>query len=138
MTKGKLMEIQGFQVRPGQPILWQRIEAAVIFVACLVVYYHLRLNGWLLVLLILAPDLSMVGYTRNTALGATLYNLAHNYGVPLVILLLSWGLSSEIGITVGLIWLAHCGMDRAVGYGLKYPTSFQETHLGRIGRNRPA
>jgi hypothetical protein len=132
------MEMQGFQVRPGQPILWQRIEAAVIFIACVVVYYHLRLNGWLFALLVLAPDLSMVGYTVNTALGATLYNLVHNYGLPLIVLIISWALVSEIGIAIGLIWLAHCGMDRVLGYGLKYPTSFQATHLGRIGRDKPS
>lgn len=131
------MSVSEFQVRPGQPILWQRIEGAVIFIACLVVYYHLRLNGWLFALLILAPDLSMVGYLSSTRLGATLYNLVHNYGVPLAVLGLGWALGSESGIALGLIWLAHCGMDRAAGYGLKDTSSFQETHLGRIGQQKP-
>lgn len=131
------MEVQGFYVQPGQPILWQRIEAAVILLVCAALYYHLRLNGWLFLLLILVPDLSMVGYMKSPAVGGALYNFAHNYGVPLLVLTTGWALASEVLIVVGLIWLAHCGMDRAVGYGLKYPTHFQHTHLGKIGRDRP-
>ncbi len=130
------MEAHEFYVQPGQPVVWQRIEAAVIFGLCLVMYYHLRLSGWLFVLLLLAPDLSMIGYTFSLSLGTTLYNLVHNYGIPLLVLTMGFALASELVISVGLIWLAHCGMDRAVGYGLKYPTHFQHTHLGKIGRDK--
>jgi hypothetical protein len=35
--------------------------------------------------------------------------------------------------SVALIWLAHIGFDRALGYGLKYKAGFGFTHLGRIG-----
>jgi hypothetical protein len=35
-------------------------------------------------------------------------------------------------VAVALIWFAHISMDRTVGYGLKYPTSFKDTHLERV------
>ena len=38
-----------------------------------------------------------------------------------------------IYISLGLIWFAHIGFDRMMGFGLKYPTRFGDTHLGRIG-----
>jgi hypothetical protein len=35
-------------------------------------------------------------------------------------------------LIAGAVLVAHVGMDRAVGYGLKYPTHFKDTHLQRI------
>jgi hypothetical protein len=95
--------------------------------------------GWLLfVALFFVPDVAMLGYLRDARTGALLYNLAHNYAVPL--LLAAGGLLTQRPVLVGvaLIWVAHIGLDRMLGYGLKYPTAFQDTHLGRIGRARGA
>lgn len=88
---------------------------------------------WFLVLLV-TPDVSMLGYLRGPHVGAITYNLAHNWligGLLLIAGLL--GASSLLG-QIGSILVAHTGIDRLLGYGLKYPTSFQDTHLGRIGR----
>ena len=78
----------------------------------------------------------MVGYLRSPRLGALTYNVAHNWAVGLGVL----GLGLATGVVavsvVGAILIAHVGMDRALGYGLKLPTSFQDTHLGRIGKDR--
>ena len=76
-------------------------------------------NPWLLVPLVLAVDVSMVGYLANPRVGAVTYNALHSW-LP----------------GLGAILVAHVGMDRLLGYGLKYPTSFADTHLGRIGRSR--
>ena len=92
---------------------------------------------WFLPLL-LVPDLSMLGYLRGPRLGAMTYNLVHNWLVGGLVLGLGWWLGSALLALAGAVLITHTGMDRLVGYGLKYPTSFQDTHLGRIGRRRQA
>ena len=115
---------------------WLRIEGAAALVAGVALFLA---NGgpWLLLLpLLLFPDVSMVGYLRGPRLGAALYNLVHNWGLGLA-LLGAWVVTgSAIVLLAGSILVAHVGMDRAAGYGLKLPTSFRDTHLGRIGRRR--
>jgi Domain of unknown function (DUF4260) len=83
-------------------------------------------------LLFLAPDLSMAGYLVGKKSGAMFYNSAHTYTVPLLAFLVLWlsGQTSFLGLI--LIWLAHIGFDRIVGYGLKYETAFKDTHLQRV------
>ena len=111
-----------------------RAEAIAIFVTGVLAY--LQLNGhplWLLPLL-LAPDLSMLGYVRGPAVGAVTYNLVHNLAVALALLVVGWlAAIAPLGLA-GAILVAHVGMDRALGYGLKLPTDFRATHLGRIGK----
>lgn len=112
-----------------------RLEAIALFVAGIVLY--LQLNGhplWLLPLL-LAPDLSMIGYAGGPGLGAISYNLVHNLAIALVALTVGWFAAIAPLALAGAILLAHVGMDRALGYGLKLPTGFRDTHLGRIGRD---
>lgn len=111
-----------------------RGEALAIFVAGVVLY--LQLNGhalWLLPLL-LAPDLSMIGYLGGPRLGAVTYNLAHNLIAALGLVALGWFAPVAPVALIGAVLLAHVGMDRTLGYGLKLPTDFRDTHLGRIGR----
>lgn len=117
---------------------WLRAEGVAAFVAGLALYGWL--GGWWLAVvpLLLLPDASMIGYLRGPRLGAITYNLAHNWALGLAVL----GLGLAIDLTgialAGAILIAHTGMDRALGYGLKLPTSFHDTHLGRIGRGRSA
>jgi hypothetical protein len=111
-----------------------RAESLATFLAGVLLY--LQLNGhalWLLPLL-LAPDLSMVGYLGGPRLGAITYNLAHNLVTALGLLAVGWfGAIAPVAL-FGAVLLAHVGMDRSLGYGLKLPTDFRDTHLGRIGR----
>ena len=111
---------------------WLRLEGAA--VAALAVFlYAAADHSWLLfALLILAPDLSFAGYLFGPPAGAVAYNVLHSYIAPatLAIVLLLLGAPTAIP----LIWAAHIGVDRLAGYGLKYPTAFHDTHLGRIGR----
>ena len=83
---------------------------------------------------LLVPDVAMVGYLRGPRLGAITYNLAHNWLVGGLVLALGVYLEINALAMAGAILVAHTGIDRVLGYGLKYPTSFQDTHLGRIGR----
>lgn len=102
----------------------------------------IALYGWLggpwlaLVPLLLVPDVSMMGYLRGPQVGALIYNLGHTYAVGLSTL--GVGLATNVNVVAlsGAVLIAHAGADRALGYGLKLPTSFQDTHLGRIGRVR--
>jgi hypothetical protein len=111
-----------------------RSEAVAAFVAGLVLW--LANDGALLLLLpaLLLPDISAAGYLVNPRIGALTYNAVHNWTLALGVLGLGWWLSSAPALLIGAVLLAHVGMDRALGYGLKLPTSFQDTHLGRIGR----
>ena len=86
------------------------------------------------VALLFVPDLSMVGYLRGPHTGAVTYNVAHNWFVGGAVLAAGYALAIPALGLAGAILVAHTGIDRLLGYGLKYPTSFQDTHLGRIGR----
>ena len=118
------------------PIALQRLEGGVMLVLSLFLFWRYSAAWLLYVALILAPDLFMLGYLRGPRPGAALYNLGHTWLLPgllgIVALLAGVGASGSIA----LIWLGHIGADRLLGYGLKLPTGFQDTHLGRIGRNR--
>ncbi len=115
------------------PVLWQRIEGTIIFLAALYLY---NVAGykivWFLVLLF-SIDVTMLGYLINKKIGATIYNLGHSFTLPLIMLAIASTMSYDLAFAFGLIWLAHTGLDRAFGYGLKFDTDFKDTHLGRIG-----
>ena len=111
-----------------------RVEAVAIFVAGVLLYLQLNGHPLFLLPLLLAPDLSMIGYARGPLLGAITYNLAHNLATALVVLAVGWFAAIAPLALAGAILVAHVGMDRSLGYGLKLPTDFKDTHLGRIGR----
>lgn len=89
--------------------------------------------GWLaLVVLFLAPDLSMFGYFGGPRIGALAYDVVHTYALPVVLGVYGVLGGSGTATQLSLIWLAHIGLDRLLGYGLKYPTGFKDTHLQRV------
>jgi hypothetical protein len=101
-------------------------------VAAIVLYFHADYPWWLLAALVLAPDLSMLGYLAGPALGTAAYDAAHTYVFPIVLVAAGVIAGAEIAVELGLIWFMHIGVDRAIGYGLKYPTGFKDTHLQRV------
>ena len=120
----------------NDPIALQRLEGGLLLALSLLVYWKLA-GPWLLyVLLILAPDLFMLGYLRGPRLGAATYNLGHTWLLPGILAAVGVIGGASFALDVALIWFGHIGVDRLLGYGLKLPTGFQDTHLGRIGRNR--
>lgn len=111
-----------------------RIDGLAVFLAALVSFQLIGGNWWLFALLILVPDLSMLGLLAGERTGVRIYNLVHSYLGPF--LLAGAGLVPGIAwaVPAALIWAAHIGIDRALGYGLKYPGAMNHTHLGAIGK----
>lgn len=95
-------------------------------------YYHLQFSWIVFVLLLLAPDLSALGYLKNNKVGSILYNTFHTYILPGAMMIVGLSVQSRIVIMLSFIWIAHIGMDRLIGYGLKYPSKFHDTHFDRI------
>jgi hypothetical protein len=118
--------------RPSLPRVLLSIEGVALFAGAIALYAMRGYNGWMFALFLLTPDLSAVGYLINPRTGATIYNVAHTYALPMVLGIVSLITGWPLGLQIALIWLAHIGMDRAVGYGLKYPAAFKDTHLSRV------
>jgi hypothetical protein len=108
------------------------VEGALVAVAAVTLFFHLGYPWWLLVVLALAPDLSMIGYLGGPAIGAIVYDLAHTYAIPIALGIVGVIAGADLAVQLALIWAAHIGVDRAVGYGLKYRTGFGDTHLQRV------
>ncbi len=110
---------------------WLRAEGAAALLAGIAVYGSLG-GEWLWFLaLLLVPDVSMVGYVASGRVGAFTYNVVHNWAVGLA--LLGAGLAAAVPALAiaGAVVVAHVGMDRLFGYGLKHPEGFKDTHLQR-------
>lgn len=116
---------------------WQKAEGALVALAGIGIAAAVKPGWpwWAWPLILLAPDLAMIGYGVGPRIGAVVYNAAHLYGAGLVLAVLGVVIGQPLLIALGGIWLAHIGIDRALGYGLKSPEGFRVTHLGRIGRD---
>lgn len=82
--------------------------------------------------LLLAPDVSMLGYLAGPRIGAAIYNVFHSYPLPFALGVSGLLAGSQLVVGLALIWVSHIGLDRMLRYGLKYPTEFKDTHLGRL------
>ncbi len=111
-----------------------RLEGLTLFVGMTLLYGVWDGSWWVYALLFLAPDLSFLGYLAGPRTGAIIYNAAHSYMAPMALMTSGFVLASPLVLSIAMIWLAHIGIDRALGYGLKYSSGFGFTHLGRIGR----
>lgn len=114
---------------------WLRLEGLIMLTACATLYAHLGASWWMFALLFLVPDLAFAAYWLNPRTGMWAYNLTHTEIGPGLLALagLLWMPSL---LPVALIWGAHIGWDRMLGYGLKLGTDFDQTHLGLIGKTR--
>jgi len=109
-----------------------RSEGAAIAVLCTLYYDHLDGGWWLYFLAFLLPDLFMLGYLAGKQIGAMCYNIGHSYLAPLLLGAVGVWTGTILAIELALIWGAHIGVDRTIGYGLKYNGHFKDTHLGRV------
>src|SRR6266699_1692747 len=91
-------------------------------------------SWWIYAILFLVPDLSFAGYLAGPRAGAIVYNAAHSYMAPMTLMVTGFAIEAPLVLSIAMIWLAHIGIDRALGYGMKYVAGFGFTHLGRIGR----
>jgi hypothetical protein len=120
----------------GVPRRWLRLEGLTLLFGSLVAYSTTRQPLWLVPLTLLLPDLLMVGYLAGTRFGASMYNVAHTTSLPAALIGLGWWQHQLLAVALGLVWLAHIGMDRLMGYGLKYGDDAQHTHLGLPGNHK--
>jgi hypothetical protein len=111
-----------------------RLEGLCVLVAALLAYSKLGLAWSTFALFFLTPDFSLLGYLAGPRIGAITYNAAHAYIGPIICLATGFLLSIPGLSCVGIIWCAHIGFDRALGFGLKYASGFDDTHLGGIGQ----
>jgi hypothetical protein len=111
-----------------------RLEGLTLFVGMTLLYAVWDGSWWVYAILFLVPDLSFAAYLAGPKAGAIVYNAAHSYMAPMALMTTGFALSSPLVLSIAMIWLAHIGIDRALGYGLKYFSGFGFTHLGRIGR----
>jgi hypothetical protein len=117
----------------GAPRLILRLEGAALFAVALYGFGTTGASWWLFLLLFLVPDVSFAAYLAGPRVGAVAYNAVHSTIGPILLGLYGLAFGTTLVLAIALIWTAHVGFDRLLGYGLKYPTAFQHTHLGRIG-----
>jgi hypothetical protein len=116
---------------------WLHVEAAAALAVALVLYSHTGAGWGTFAALFLVPDLALIGYLFGARAGAAAYNTVHSYAGPLTLAAIGL-LGPAAVLPYALIWLAHCSLDRAVGYGLKYSTAAGDTHLSQRGAQRRA
>ena len=121
---------------PAAVVYLLRLEGLAVAVVSAILYARTGVSWWLFAALWLAPDLSMLGYLASPCRGARVYNAIHTYTVPMTLGLTAWLLHAHVLEACALIWVNHIGVDRLLGYGLKFSKGFGWTHLGRM--NTPA
>ena len=89
---------------------------------------------WLVVAVLIAPDLALLAYLGSARFGRLAYNALHSYLGPVALCLVGLLAGSGLTLQIAALWALHCAADRALGYGLKEPEGFHATHLGRIGQ----
>lgn len=110
-----------------------RMEGLAMFIAAIFAYGEGGASWWMFAALFLAPDVSFVGYVLDPRRGALIYNTVHTYVTPLVLAAAGFAFGYPVAVQVALIWIAHIGADRALGFGLTYASGFKDTHLGQVG-----
>lgn len=117
----------------SMPAVFLRLEGLAVIGAAIALYVDGDYSLWPLLVFFLTPDLSFLAYLAGPRMGAFVYNLAHTYVFPVALgagCLLAGG--AALPVQIALVWAAHIGGDRFLGYGLKYTSAFKDTHLGRI------
>ena len=134
-TTTKASTVPGF-VTAGPKVLL-RLEGLAMLIAGVVGYRALGGTWGFFAAAFLVPDRSMLGYLAGAKVGAFFYNAAHSLIGPALLAGLGLLTGSSLALWCTLIWVAHIGFDRAMGYGLKYGSTFFDTHLGKVGRQQP-
>lgn len=113
-------------------IFFQKFESVGILIASVIAYYFFGFSWIIFVVFLLAPDIFMIGYAKNSKFGALIYNIGHNYIPALVFLGIYYVNHNPHMLIISLIWITHIAMDRMLGFGLKENTGFKHTHLRNI------
>lgn len=110
------------------------LEELAMFLFSIFIFSSLPFAWWWFPVLILTPDISMIGYAINNKAGAIFYNIIHHKALALIIIVMGYYLRNDVLLLMGTILFGHSSMDRMFGYGLKHFTGFKFTHLGEIGK----
>src|SRR5699024_10309690 len=98
-------------------------EGLIVLLMSLYLYWYFDFSWLIFIILLFLPDLSMIAYVKNDQIGAIIYNLFHTYILPVLLFIFSHYTNMHTWMMISIIWLAHIGMDRMIGYGLKYPSA---------------
>lgn len=109
-----------------------KTEGLVIFCLCVSCYSYFAFSWTLFVLLFLLPDIAIIAYVKGVQIGSWVYNIVHTYVLSLLPLGYGFFYHQHTLLLIGIIWTSHIALDRFLGYGLKYPTFFKDTHIGRL------
>jgi hypothetical protein len=112
-----------------------KLEELAMFILALSGLYYLNAEWWYYLLLLLGPDISMIGYFAGNKAGALLYNLFHHKAIAIVAFIIGMYFHEETVVLISIILFGHSSMDRFFGYGLKLNKGFKFTHLGNIGKS---
>ena len=112
-----------------------RLEGLTLFAGMTLLYAVWGGSWWVYALVFFVPDVSFAAYLAGPRFGAIVYNAAHSYMAPMALMTMGFATNSPLTLSIAMIWLAHIGFDRTLGYGLKYSAGFGFTHLGRIGKD---
>ncbi len=130
MTSSQTAALADMAATPVKGLL--RVEGLAAAVLSAVLYARTGASWWLFAALWLAPNLSLLGYLGGSNRGSRIYNAIHSYTTPAALAATSLLVHSPAPVAIALIWMNHIGVDRLLGYGLKYPTGIQWTHLGKL------
>jgi hypothetical protein len=109
-----------------------RLEGLAYLVFALFIYHTMNGSWWTFAILFFAPDIAFAAYLAGPRVGAIAYNILHSTIGPILLAIAGYALRSPETQLVAIIWLAHCGMDRMLGYGLKHTSGFTDTHLDKL------
>ncbi len=116
-----------------RPSYLLRAEEVALTVGAVALYWQMHFSWVLFAVLFLVPDLFMVGFLAGPKVGAAIYNFGHLLVWPVIAFAVGWWLGRNLWEAVGIIWFAHIALDRMLGFGLKYPGEFKDTHLQHLG-----
>ena len=134
LLTSKILDLQSLE-EFRHVISWQRAEGLALLGYFAFKFTTLGVAWWWLPLLLFSFDISIIGYLFGNKVGAFVYNLGHTSILAVGLLLLGYFYPAVKAYDmVGFLWLAHIGMDRAFGFGLKTYSGFRHTHLGMIGK----
>lgn len=109
-----------------------KLEALSLAILMLVLTYAADAPLWLPFVVFPVFDIGMLGYLSNPKHGSLTYNVMHNATIPTFCIVFGVLADAKVVAVIGYVWTFHIAFDRALGFGLKYKTSFYRTHLGEI------
>ncbi|MGC4233009.1 MAG: DUF4260 domain-containing protein [Niabella sp.] len=113
-----------------------KLEEVAMLLLSIFLLWNSNVSWFWYLLLLLGPDVGMLGYLINSKVGAAVYNVFHHKGIAIAVFVAGIYLNNELLQRIGVVLFGHSSFDRLMGYGLKYKKGFRFTHLGIIGKKK--